>query len=195
MIAYCWASGQIEFCKTLRVMPEGAIEIARGSERIVRDQVNVSARHGYQAGVLLVPGIPEAPDQVAAGDALELFLLWLKQRECKGFSVAIEPRDPFDYDRGGRVVSSLSVDDRCRAVAAFDKAACLAAMHVPGLQSTVLTAIHRRLRQLLKGEAVGMNAVRTCHVCGCTDARACEGGCSWVNANTCSRCVGKGKQS
>lgn len=38
-------------------------------------------------------------------------------------------------------------------------------------------------------------SVRTCHVCGCTDMRACEGGCSWANANTCSRCVGKEKQS
>lgn len=34
-------------------------------------------------------------------------------------------------------------------------------------------------------------SVRTCHVCGCTDMRACEGGCTLANANTCSRCVGK----
>lgn len=36
--------------------------------------------------------------------------------------------------------------------------------------------------------------VRTCRVCGCTDMHACEGGCSWANANTCSRCVGKETQ-
>lgn len=38
-------------------------------------------------------------------------------------------------------------------------------------------------------------SVRTCHVCGCTDMHACEGGCCWANANTCSRCVGKEKVS
>jgi hypothetical protein len=28
-----------------------------------------------------------------------------------------------------------------------------------------------------------------CRVCGCTDARACEGGCSWVEFDLCSRCA------
>jgi hypothetical protein len=30
--------------------------------------------------------------------------------------------------------------------------------------------------------------VRTCKVCGCTDTRACEGGCWWVGPELCSRC-------
>lgn len=152
MIAYCWASGQIEF--GARFTPPGAIPIARGSARIVRAEVEVTARHGYEAGVLLVPGIPEAPDQQRGSDALELFLLWLKQRERKGFCVAIKPRNPFDYDMCGRTVSHLDVDGRCRAVAAFDKAACLRALLVPNLQITVRKAVDRRLRQLLKAEVV-----------------------------------------
>lgn len=28
-----------------------------------------------------------------------------------------------------------------------------------------------------------------CRVCGCTDARACAGGCSWVEPDLCSACV------
>lgn len=28
-----------------------------------------------------------------------------------------------------------------------------------------------------------------CRRCGCTDARACPGGCSWVEKNLCSRCA------
>lgn len=32
--------------------------------------------------------------------------------------------------------------------------------------------------------------VRTCRLCGCSDDRACEGGCSWVSADLCSRCAG-----
>lgn len=32
----------------------------------------------------------------------------------------------------------------------------------------------------------GKTEVRTCRVCGCTDARACEGGCSWIEKDLCS---------
>lgn len=32
-------------------------------------------------------------------------------------------------------------------------------------------------------------AKRTCRVCGCTDDQACEGGCSWVEEDLCSKCV------
>ena len=33
-----------------------------------------------------------------------------------------------------------------------------------------------------------MSGVRTCRVCGCTDARACDGGCRWVGDDICSTC-------
>ncbi|MCL6599810.1 MAG: hypothetical protein K6T81_13905 [Alicyclobacillus macrosporangiidus] len=28
-----------------------------------------------------------------------------------------------------------------------------------------------------------------CRVCGCTESRACEGGCYWVEPDLCSRCA------
>jgi hypothetical protein len=31
--------------------------------------------------------------------------------------------------------------------------------------------------------------VRACRVCGCTDDRACPGGCWWVEADLCSSCA------
>ena len=31
--------------------------------------------------------------------------------------------------------------------------------------------------------------VRKCRVCGCTDDRACEGGCYWVEEDLCSQCA------
>lgn len=31
-------------------------------------------------------------------------------------------------------------------------------------------------------------AVRTCRSCGCTDERACLGGCWWVEVDLCSTC-------
>lgn len=57
MIAYFWASGLIEFG---RKTPPGAIPIASGPSKPLRTMVSVCARHGYQEGVLLVPGVPEA---------------------------------------------------------------------------------------------------------------------------------------
>ncbi len=32
-------------------------------------------------------------------------------------------------------------------------------------------------------------APQVCQKCGCTDDRACPGGCSWVNTDICSACV------
>lgn len=33
-----------------------------------------------------------------------------------------------------------------------------------------------------------MGRVRSCRVCGCTDERACRGGCYWIGPDLCSRC-------
>jgi hypothetical protein len=35
---------------------------------------------------------------------------------------------------------------------------------------------------------------RRCRKCGCTQERACPGGCSWVAWDLCSRCAGKGER-
>ncbi|ELU8839214.1 host nuclease inhibitor protein [Salmonella enterica] len=67
--AYCWASGLIEFGYTL---PEGALPIVTGSEKQVRDVVEVLACHAYN-GDLLVPGIPEAASQDEGREALVRF--------------------------------------------------------------------------------------------------------------------------
>lgn len=32
-----------------------------------------------------------------------------------------------------------------------------------------------------------------CRACGCTQDRACDGGCEWVEENLCSRCVNEAK--
>lgn len=75
MIAYCYASGQIEFGRTV---PEGAIEIMRGPARKVRKLIEARARHAYDGKTLLVPGVPEAPNEDAALAALIAFVKWLQ---------------------------------------------------------------------------------------------------------------------
>jgi len=80
MVAYCWASGLIELGETV---PEGAIKLAEGPKANLKVVMDGLARHGQgrSDGTLLVPGVPEAADQHAAGDALRQFIEWAKK--CK----------------------------------------------------------------------------------------------------------------
>lgn len=72
MIAYAWASGHIEFGRSV---PDGALHIAKAPARKLKPVIEACARHGYGAsvGVLLVPGIPEAPSQAKKLSALIAF--------------------------------------------------------------------------------------------------------------------------
>jgi hypothetical protein len=36
-----------------------------------------------------------------------------------------------------------------------------------------------------------MSRLKTCRGCGCTDLRACPGGCYWFTEDCCSNCVEK----
>lgn len=95
--AYCFASGHIEFGKKI---PAGAIVIARGPEEKLREFIEVNARHGYRTKVvggrrtripgtdtLLVPGVPEAPNQWRAGNALRNWCKWIASHAPKGVRV------------------------------------------------------------------------------------------------------------
>lgn len=86
MLAYCYRSGQIEFGQSL---PQGALPLASGKEKLLRQHITATARLGRDNKTLLVPGIPEAANDAEAREALVAHLRWLKKRERKGFKVAI----------------------------------------------------------------------------------------------------------
>lgn len=62
--AFAWASGLIEFTTPVRrrTVPEGALPIATGPAKPLKDIIECMARHGQGASKnkLLVPGILEA---------------------------------------------------------------------------------------------------------------------------------------
>lgn len=61
-IAYCWASGEIEFMADedwSADEPEGTIAFARGEEADLKHRVLLRSRHGHQPDVYLVPGLSE----------------------------------------------------------------------------------------------------------------------------------------
>ena len=79
--AYVWASGLIQFGD---VVPDGAIKImAFVSEPAAREFIEPKARHGYEPGGLLVPGVPEAVDGDHALEALGLFRDWISGTASK----------------------------------------------------------------------------------------------------------------
>lgn len=97
MRAFCYASGLIEFGRN---MPDGALPIARGPAKVLRPFIEGVSRHGYQTEVvqgrptkvpgtehLLVPGIPEAPDDNAKVDALQAFCAWIGKKPPQGVTV------------------------------------------------------------------------------------------------------------
>lgn len=77
MKAYCWKSGLIELGQRV---PSGAIEIATGPAKPLREMIEVVSRHAYDGKSLLVPGVPEADNKDAAVDALIAFKDWIKPR-------------------------------------------------------------------------------------------------------------------
>lgn len=96
--AYCYASGLIAFGRKL---PDGALPIARGPAKALREFIEVKARHGYQTRrvkgrlqkvpgteCLLVPGVPEAANEFAKLDSLRAWKGWIAGHARDGVTVA-----------------------------------------------------------------------------------------------------------
>ena len=47
----------------------------------------------------------------------------------------------------------------------------------------IIQGIERRMRKIQK------ETPKKCRVCGCTDDKACPGGCYWVEDDLCSQCA------
>ena len=80
--AYCYANGSVRFGSNV---PKGAIPLCsyfctKHGRKKFRDDVNTLLRRPYLSKSIygLIPGIPEAPDQKTAGDALKAFFKWAK---------------------------------------------------------------------------------------------------------------------
>lgn len=83
-IAYCWASGEIEFAASRCEVPQGAIAFVDNEtglpgldDTVFEQTVQIRARRAHcKDEVYLVPGVPEAEDQVMAGQALRAWVEW-----------------------------------------------------------------------------------------------------------------------
>jgi hypothetical protein len=87
--ACCYPSGLIVFGRTV---PKGSIVIARGPEQPLRDFIAAKARQARigrrsTALNLLVPGMPEAENQIALDTALATWAKWIAASAPKGIRV------------------------------------------------------------------------------------------------------------
>lgn len=86
--AFCDRKGRIEFVRgDGRRIPAGMMGLVEGPAKKVRELMSATARHAYDGKTLLVPGIPEAPSDTAAYDALVKFCDWLKSRRESGVTI------------------------------------------------------------------------------------------------------------
>lgn len=74
-IAWCGASGLVDVG---HVLPDDAMPIAMGPRFNLLKELGVACRHGKgpSKGLLLVPGIPEAPNEQEGLRALRAFIQW-----------------------------------------------------------------------------------------------------------------------
>ena len=87
MYALCSRAGVITFAPQVPV-DMSLLPIARGPSRKLKERIEGVARHAYDGITLLVPGIPEAPNEAAALNALQAFRAWIKPRfERDGLTV------------------------------------------------------------------------------------------------------------
>lgn len=85
MYAYCFANGVIKFGQWV---PKGAIKMAKGKAGPLRTVITATARLAYDSSTLLVPGVPEAPNQDEGLMALSKHLAWLSKRPITGVEFA-----------------------------------------------------------------------------------------------------------
>jgi len=79
MYASCDRRGVIEF--GTGKCPDGLLEIARSRSALrLKTTICAIARHAYDGTTLLVPGVPEAPNDDAACDAVIAFRDRARQR-------------------------------------------------------------------------------------------------------------------
>lgn len=79
-IAYCWASGEIEFMADpdwIADVPDGSIAVARGEEADLKRRVYDRSRYGYWPDVYLVPGVKEQAQPCHSDETILILQRWV----------------------------------------------------------------------------------------------------------------------
>lgn len=74
--AYCDRAGVIGIADSMASIPNGVIVFADGPREQLEERLSARARHAYDEVTLLVPGIPEAPNEAGAMAAFDRWHKW-----------------------------------------------------------------------------------------------------------------------
>jgi hypothetical protein len=131
-------------------------------------------------GRIIIPGQPEPVDETED----EPFISGLKLHELVGTVVEVIRARP-SAEPITRQLQQL-------IAAAYDAnqvmlgAVLLEVLHA--MELSCLDAAFEDLFWVLEQFKVA-RATQACQICGCTNERACDGGCYWVELDLCSRCA------
>lgn len=77
----CFRSGETFVS---RRVPKGTMKIVTGHGRRLKRILSICARHAYDGETMLVPGLPEADNDLQAINAVKAFEQMLRNRLAKG---------------------------------------------------------------------------------------------------------------
>lgn len=190
--AYAWASGLIQFGKTV---PEGALPIISGQEDDVKNILIAISRHSRTNDDLLVPGVPEAANQHLALDAFMKFSDWARRDYAQLMKKRAGSSDEeYSIEIIGRFTSGTYIaryqgKQASNTASAKDAVHRLAGKIFGPLQRVTVTRISADQEHAAGTFRVTVDETQKCRRCGCTWRNACAGGCHWVSPNLCSACV------
>jgi len=113
--------------------------------------------------------------------------------------VTIAPEEVDAWVRAA-IAQNREVRRTVRSQEAVDR--CVEVLHEEGEVYLAASILHLVALRVLEREGLGLARLmelaaeltasgattHRCRVCGCTEDRACEGGCSWVEIDLCSAC-------
>jgi hypothetical protein len=113
------------------------------------------------------------------------------------------PPEEVDHWVRHAIARNRKVRRETRSQEALDR--CVEVLHEEGEVYLAAGLLHLMAFRIADRVSIGLSVLMStaaelrslgafglqCRVCGCTDASACEGGCSWVEFDLCSRCAAR----
>jgi hypothetical protein len=139
---------------------------------------------GYRMGRIIVPGQPQRYDDVAE---VEATITRLELREMV--------REAIENNRlcvrTNRLQKELDaiIEHAFNDPVELELAALLMIVQAARCSNQVTPLLEVALGAMAMSQPA-IRAGQACRVCGCTNERACPGGCSWIAIDLCSQCAG-----
>lgn len=117
------------------------------------------------------------------GEPAKVMALRIANMVQADFAIAVDSNDPRPRLLRNMIVGALLAfrdEVLYEAAKVCDKSAAIHRAHGETTWAALEESRGEEIREL--------SSEQRCRVCGCTEAKACEGGCSWFSMNLCTSC-------